>query len=54
MFTAGDIEKGHWAEMVFTAKNILTSPNFLVLKICGKAQFPHSFGRLKVFVLQFN
>ena len=28
-----------------TVKNILISPNFLVRKFCGKAQFPHSFGR---------
>ena len=30
---------------LFTAKNTLISPNFLVRKFCGKAQFPHSFGR---------
>ena len=24
-----------------TAKNIVVSPNFLVWKFCGKAQFPH-------------
>ena len=28
-----------------TAKNIVISPNFLVWKFCGKAQFPDSFGR---------
>ena len=27
------------------AKNTVISPNFLVWKFCGKAQFPHSFGR---------
>ena len=27
------------------AKNSLVSPNFQVWKFCGKAQFPHSFGR---------
>ena len=27
-----------------TAKNIVISPNFLVWKFCGKAQFRHSFG----------
>ena len=26
-----------------TAKNLVISPDFLVLKFCGKAQFPHSF-----------
>ena len=26
-------------------KNTVISPNFLVWKFCGKAQFPHSFGR---------
>ena len=29
-----------------TAKNTVISPNFLVWKFCGKAQFPHSFGRI--------
>ena len=29
-----------------TAKNTVISPNFLVWNICGKAQFPHSFGRI--------
>ena len=29
-----------------TAKNTVISPNFLVWKFCGKAQFPYSFGRL--------
>ena len=28
-----------------TAKNAVTSPNFLVWIFCGKAQFLHSFGR---------
>ena len=28
----------------YTAKNPVISPNFLVWKFCGKAQFPHSFG----------
>ena len=27
------------------SKNIVISPNFLVWKFCGKAQFPHSFGQ---------
>ena len=29
-----------------TAKNTAISPNFLVWKFCGNAQFPHSFGRI--------
>ena len=29
-----------------TVKNTVISPNFLVWKFCGKAQFPHSFGRI--------
>ena len=29
-----------------SAKNTVISPNFLVWKFCGKAQFPHSFGRI--------
>ena len=29
----------------YTAKNTVISPDFLVWKFCGKAQFPHSFGR---------
>ena len=28
-----------------TGKNTVVSPDFLVLKFCGKAQFPHSSGR---------
>ena len=28
-----------------TAKNTVISPDFLVWKFCGKAQFPYSFGR---------
>ena len=31
--------------VTYTAKNTVISPTFLVWKICGKAQFPHSFGR---------
>ena len=27
-----------------TAKNTVISPNLMVWKFCGKAQFPHSFG----------
>ena len=30
----------------FTAKFNVISPSFLVWKFCGKAQFPHSFGRI--------
>ena len=30
-----------------TVKNTIISPNFLVWKFCGKAQFPHSFGRMR-------
>ena len=29
----------------YTTKNTVISPDFLVRKFCGKAQFPHSFGR---------
>ena len=32
--------------LIFTAKNTVISPNFLVWKFCGKAQFPNSFGRI--------
>ena len=28
-----------------TAKSTVISPDFLVWKFCGKARFPHSFGR---------
>ena len=28
-----------------TAKNTVISTDFVVWKFCGKAQFPHSFGR---------
>ena len=30
----------------FTVKNTVISPNFLVWRFCGKAQFPHSFERI--------
>ena len=29
-----------------TSENSVISPNFLVWKFCGKAQFPHSLGRI--------
>ena len=29
-----------------TGKNAVISPDFLVWEFCGKAQFPHNFGRL--------
>ena len=32
--------------ILYTAKNTVISPNFMVWKFCGKAQFPHSFGRI--------
>ena len=35
--------KSNW--YIITVKNTLISPNFLVWKFCGKAQFLHSFGR---------
>ena len=28
------------------AKNSVISPNYLVWKFCGKAQFPHSVGQI--------
>ena len=31
---------------LYTTKNAVISPNFLVCKFCGKTQFPHSFGRI--------
>ena len=31
--------------MKVTAKNTVISPDFLMWKFCGKAKFPHSFGR---------
>ena len=35
-----------WQPQELTAKNTVISPNFQVWKFCGKAQFPHSFGRI--------
>ena len=32
--------------IIFTAKNTVISPNFLVQKFCREAQFPHSFWRI--------
>ena len=37
---------GSQMNLIFTAKNTVISPNFLVWKFCGKAQFPNSFGKL--------
>ena len=34
-------------EKPYTVKNTVISPYFLVRKLCGKAQFPHSFRRLR-------
>ena len=31
---------------IITGKNTIISPNFLLWKFCGKAQFPHSLGRI--------
>ena len=31
--------------LIYTAKSTVISPDFLVWRFCGKAQFPHSFGR---------
>ena len=31
---------------IYTTKNPVISPNFLVWKFCGKPQSPHSFGRI--------
>ena len=35
--------------IIYTVKNTVISPDFLAWKFCGKAQFPHSFGRLRYF-----
>ena len=34
-----------------TAQNTVISLNFMVRKFCGKAQFPHSFGRICLVVV---
>ena len=31
--------------LIASAKNTVISPNFLMWKFCGRAQFPHSFGQ---------
>ena len=36
------------------AKNTVITPNFLVWKFCGKAQFPHSFGRFANYAFPQN
>ena len=38
-------DNGNDIFVIITLKNTVISPNFLVWKLCGKAQFPHSFGR---------
>ena len=37
-----------------SAKNIVISPDFLVWKFCGNAQFPHSFGNSCAFLQNFH
>ena len=37
-----------------TAKSPVISPNFLVWKICGKAQFPYSYGIFRSETLLFK
>ena len=37
------------SQVIITVKNTIISPNFLVWKFCGKAQFPHCFGRIIIF-----
>ena len=37
-----------------TAKSTATSSNFLVWEFCGKAQFPHSFGRIAQICSNFQ
>ena len=40
--------------VLYTAKNTVISPDFLVWKFCGKAQFPHIFRSAKdCFVNKF-
>ena len=34
-----------YLNIIITTKNTVITPNFIVWKFCGKAQFPHSFGR---------
>ena len=42
-FVAIDI--AYPSTMIATAKYTVISPDFLMWKFCGKAKFPHSFGR---------
>ena len=43
MMNLGHMSSGQFFEEI-TLKNTVISPNFLVWTLCGKAQFPHSFG----------
>ena len=40
--------------VTIVVKNTVISPNFLVLKFCEKAQFPHSFGITVFFAVNLN
>ena len=42
-FTKKDTLKMQKCSYTITTKNSVISSNFLVLRFCGKAQFPHSF-----------
>ena len=39
------MSKKDWSHETYTTENTVISADFLVWKFCGKAQFPHSFGR---------
>ena len=41
------ISEGGPTIIIRHCEKCVTSPNFLVWKFCGKAQFSHSFGRLR-------
>ena len=54
-FVKSKFSRSLFISFAFTAKNTVISPNFLVWKFCGKAQFPHSFhtrksGEITVFL----
>ena len=42
------MSKKDWSHETYTTENTVISADFLVWKFCGKAQFPHSFGRIAI------
>ena len=45
VLTTLQVRKREVVIIIIHRGNTVISPNFMVWRFCGKAQFPHSFGR---------